>query len=99
MDTEKIVNARRKIQILLNAQDELIDLQGELGVDDIIRHIDTLIIETAAQMDIVYQVKKSEMPCNCCNEEIDAQQKLMQVVEAVDNFITAINKLANQKKF
>ena len=93
MDTEKIVNARRKIQILLNAQDELMDLQGELGVDDILRHIDTLIIETAAQMDIVYQVKKSEMPCNCCNEEI------VQVVDAVDNFITAINKLANQKKF
>ena len=93
MDTGKIVNARRKIQILLNAQDELIDLQGELGVDDIIRHIDTLIIETAAQMDIAYEVKKSEMPCNCCNEEI------VQVVDAVDNFVTAINKLANQKKF
>ena len=46
--------------------------------------------------------KKSEMACNCCGdcaeeiEEIDAQNKLLQVVEAVDAFTTAINKLANK---
>ena len=61
--------------------------------------IDKLIAETATELVNLVEPKKSELPCNCCNEEIDAQQKLMQVVEAVDNFTTAINKLANQKKF
>ena len=69
MDTGKIVNARRKIQILLNAQDELMDLQGELEIDDIIRHIDELIIGTAAQMNIAYQVKKSEQKCRLKNQK------------------------------
>ena len=61
--------------------------------------IDKLIAETATELVNLAEPKKSELPCNCCNEEIDAQQKLMQVVDAVDNFITAINKLANQYKF
>ena len=61
--------------------------------------IDKLIAETATELVNLAEPKKSELPCNCCNEEIDAQQKLMQVVDAVDNFITAINKLTNQKKF
>ena len=61
-------------------------------------------METAAAMMFVYEnaPKKSEMACNCCGdcaeeiEEIDAQNKLLQVVEAVDAFTTAINKLANK---
>ena len=55
-------------------------------------------METAAAMMFVYEnaPKKSEMACNCCAEEIDAQNKLLQVVEAVDAFTTAINKLANK---
>ena len=43
--------------------------------------------------------KKSEMACNCCGEcaeEIDAQQKMLAMVEAVDAFTTAMNKLANK---
>ena len=55
--------------------------------------IDKLIAETATELVNLAEPKKSELPCNCCNEEI------VQVVDAVDNFVTAINKLANQKKF
>ena len=40
--------------------------------------------------------KKSEMACNCCGEEIDTMKEMER---AVNIFINAANKLANQKKF
>ena len=58
--------------------------------------IDKLIAETATELVNLAEPKKSEMPCNCCNEEIDAMAE-MEI--AVDIFINAANKLANQKKF
>lgn len=101
MDSEKILEARMKMQNLLFAQEELQDLPQNGKVGEIVRQIDELIMETAANMMLAYEnaPKKSEMACNCCcdcAEEIDAQNKLLQVVEAVDAFTTAISKLANK---
>ena len=104
MDSEKILEARMKMQNLLFAQEELQELPQNGKVGEIVRQIDELIMETAANMMLAYEnaPKKSEMACNCCGgcaeeiEEIDAQNKLLQVVEAVDAFTTAISKLANK---
>ena len=55
-----------------------------------------LIIAKAAELVKLATPKKSEMACTCCGEEIDA---MTEMERAVNIFIKAANKLANQKKF
>ena len=89
MDSEKIKNC---IYILK----DLIEDWNKVETSEIEEQAERLIIAKAAELVKLAEPKKSEMACNCCAEEIDAQNKLLQVVEAVDAFTTAINKLANK---
>ena len=92
MDSEKIKNC---IYILK----DLIEDWNKVETSEVEEQAERLIIAKAAELVKLAEPKKSEMACNCCGdcaEEIDAQNKLLQVVEAVDAFTTAINKLANK---
>ena len=77
----------------------LIEDWVKVETSEIEEQAERLIIAKAAELVKLAEPKKSEMACNCCGEcaeEIDAQQKMLAVVEAVDAFTTAINKLANK---
>ena len=89
MDSEKIKNC---IYVLK----DLIEDWNKVETSEIEEQAERLIIAKAVELVKLAEPKKSEMACNCCAEEIDAQNKLLQVVEAVDAFVTAINKLANK---
>ena len=97
MNKEKFQEIKQDLKhLLLLAEQSNVSKRNREKLDD-------LIVDTAAELiDVFVDLQKSEMPCNCCrerDEKIDSRQKMLAAVEAVDAFITAINKLANQKKF
>ena len=96
MDKEKFDKANLKIRELV----ELVRIDSTITVirEDLCEKYDELLLKYATELvDAANdKSKKSEMACNCCAEEIDAQQKMLAMVEAVDAFTTAINKLANK---
>ena len=92
MDKEKIADCIAGLRTL-------IEDWVKVETSEIEEQAERLIIAKAAELVKLAEPKKSEMACNCCGEcaeEIDAQQKMLAVVEAVDAFTTAINKLANK---
>ena len=91
VDTDKISRARMTMQILLSAQEELEDLPVEVEAGDIIRQIDKMILEVAAQMAVAY-----EPTCKGCDKDVEAMEEW---AKTVDVFLKAATKLANQKKF
>ena len=92
MDKEKIAECIAGLRTL-------IEDWVKVETSEIEEQAERLIIAKAAELVKLAEPKKSEMACNCCAEcaeEIDAQQKMLAMVEAVDAFTTAINKLANK---
>ena len=99
MDTEKFDKADLKIRELVR----LVTIYGDLKLirEDLCEKYDELLLKYATELvDAANdKPKKSEMACNCCGEcaeEIDAMEEMER---AVNIFINAANKLANQKKF
>jgi len=71
MNSEKLLEKRMTMQILLSAQEELMDLPPEVEIGDVVQKIDKLIMEAAADMMTAYEgkQKKSEMACNCASKK------------------------------
>ena len=98
MNKEKFTETRELINYLLKAQAQVIPSYGRgFTADFIQKKFDDFIIDAARDLiAVVDEGKKSEMPCNCCKEELAAQEAMAEMVDAVDKFVTAINKLANK---
>ena len=99
MDKEKFDKADLKIRELV----KLVTVDSEIKLirEDLCEKYDELLLKYATELvDAANdKPKKSEMACNCCGEcaeEIDAMEEMER---AVNMFIKAANKLANQKKF
>ena len=89
MDSVKIVDCIYELKYLLDDWDKV-------ETEEIEEQARRLIIAKAAELVKLAEPKKSEMACTCCGEEIDAMEEMER---AVNIFIKAANKLANQKKF
>ena len=99
MDREKFDKADLKIRELVKLV--TVDSNIKLIREDLCEKYDELLLKYATELvDAANdKPKKSEMACNCCGEcaeEIDAMEEMER---AVNIFINAANKLANQKKF
>ena len=96
MDRQKFDKADLKIRELVKLV--TVDSSIKFIREDLCEKYDELLLKYATELiDAANdKSKKSEMACNCCAEEIEAQQKMLAMVEAVDAFTTAINKLANK---
>ena len=100
MNKEKFEEAKQRLRSIFSKQGNYTWNGNKTEVDEIIlAKFDDLIVDAAADLIDAYEEgedQKSEMPCNCCKEEIDAQNAMSEMVDAVEAFITAVHKLANK---
>ena len=97
MDNKNILEQKeKKITDCICELGEMIDDWATVRTREIEEQAERLIIAKAAELVKLAEPKKSEMACNCCGEETVAMAEMNR---AVDMFIKAANKLANQKKF
>ena len=92
MDKEKITDCIAGLRVL-------IDDWTKVETREIEEQAERLIIAKAAELVKIAEPKKSEMACNCCAEEIDAQQKCWQWLRQLTHLQRRLTNWLASKNF
>ena len=96
MNKEKFEEAKSKLRLIFSKQGNYKWNGNKTEVDEaILETFDDLLVDAAADLVDAYEEGegKSEMPCNCCKEEDEVQDAVLDIVEAAEALMFVINKL------